>query len=141
MPASDPPFRTIDDYVGQWKQNRRCCAALDGGFREWQITLAFYTALHAVNAAAAKLGERPSDHHARNDLIRFNEAFAPVRTKYLLLYRLSRFARYDPRPDDWLPAEYLTVQALADDALRPIERHVQNMLGRDLKLPELKLQS
>ncbi len=136
---SDAPFRRLEDYVGQWKRNRRCCASIDSQFKDWQVTAVFYTALHAINAAAAKLGEKPCDHNTRNTLIKSNETFVPVRTKYLLLYRLSRFTRYDPKPDDWLPQEYLTVQALVDDVLVPIERHVENLLGRDLGLPTLKI--
>lgn len=107
--SDDPPFRRLEDYLEQWKRNRRCCASLDRQFVDWQITLIFYTALQAINAAAAHLGEKPCDHKSRNDLVKFNEAFAPVRTKYLLLYRLARFTRYDPKPDAWLPQEFLNV--------------------------------
>ncbi len=124
-------FGTLNEYVAQWKRNRKCCETIDSVFPDWQITVAFYTALHAVNAALAKLHLQAVEHHARNRLVKENEFFAPIRQKYLTLYRLSRFTRYDPRPDEWLPERYLTAQHVVDDLLRPIEIHVQSIVKPD----------
>lgn len=137
--ADEIPFANLDAYLEQWRRNRRCCMLLDRQFVDWQITVLFYTALHAINAAAAFLGKNVCDHMQRNDLVKSNEAFAPVRVQYLRLYRLSRFTRYDPRPDEWIPERYMTVQAIADDLLIPIERQVESLIKRDLKLPALKV--
>ena len=137
--SEDTPFRHQADYVKQWKRNRQCCSTIDSQFRDWQVTVVFYTALQAVNAAAAKLGEKPSNHTDRNNLIKNNEVFAPLRQQYLLLYRLSRFTRYDPKSDNWLPKKYVTAQALVDDVLLPIERHVENILGTPLSLGNLTM--
>lgn len=137
--ADEIPFRKTDDYLRQWRRNRKCSASLGSEFVDWQITVIFYTALHAINAAAAHLGEKPCDHKTRNDLVKSNEAFANVRTNYLLLYRLSRFTRYDPDPDSWLPEKFLTAQAVVDQVLTPIENYVEVLIGRKLNLSPLKV--
>lgn len=135
----DLQFAKLDEYLKQWRRNRQCCQAIDRKFPDWQITVAFYTALHAINAAAAHLGEKPCDHMQRNALVKSNQAFASVRVKYLRLYRLSRFTRYDPDPDAWLPPEYLNVQTVIDDLLTPIENQIQTLIGRNLNLPGFKV--
>jgi hypothetical protein len=137
--SDDPELRSIDDYLKQWKRNRRFCSTIDSEYKDWQVTATFYTALQAINAAAAFLGEKPANHTARNDLVKNNEVFVSVRKKYLLLYRLSRFTRYDPKPDEWLPPEYLTPQALVDEVLKPIEANIQTLIGKDLKLPAMTM--
>jgi hypothetical protein len=62
-----------------------------------------------------------------------------MRNKYLNLYRISRVTRYDADPDRWLPPEYLTVNDLVDDLLKPIENGLEPLIHKrfeDLQLPQ-----
>jgi hypothetical protein len=42
---------SVDQHIAQWKHNRRCAQSIDSQFRDWQINVVFYAALHAVDAA------------------------------------------------------------------------------------------
>jgi hypothetical protein len=137
--SDDPPFRSFAQYLARWKTNRRFCESIDSAFVDWQITVIFYTALHAINTGAAHLGLKPTTHVGRNEMVKFNEAFAPVRTQYLRLYRLARFTRYDPDPEQWLPKQYLTVQVVVDQVLKPIENQVEALVGKGLNLPLIRM--
>ena len=92
-----------------------------------------------IEAALASLDVQVTDHTNRNDHVRTNEAFAAVRNQYLNLYRISRITRYDAEPDKWLPEKYLTVKALAEDLLKPIENGVGPLINKSVKFEPLKL--
>lgn len=109
--------------------------------RSSQITVIFYAALHAIDAALEKLGIPATDHTSRNLAVKTNASLTGVRDQYMNLYRISKVTRYDCDPDGWLPAEYLQVADLADKLLKPIEIHIETLLGRKLSLPPLKVQT
>ena len=132
---------TVDQHLAQWKHNRRFSKSIDATFRDWQVNAIFYTALHAIDAAIAKLGMRVSDHQERNNIVRSNESFAAVRMPYLNLYRISRITRYDADPDAWLPQQYLTVADLVEQLLKPIEQGLTPILGRSISFSPLPLQA
>ncbi len=132
---------TVDQHVAQWKHNRKCAQTVDTVFRDWQITIVFYTALHAVDAALNHRKITVANHEARNNAVRTNASLVSIRNKYLDLYRISKVTRYDADPDDWIPKEYLDVPALAAATLKPIEVEVERLIGRKLNLPELKFRS
>ena len=73
------------------------------------------------------------------DPVRNNASLASIRVHYLDLYRISKVTRYDAEPDAWLPEKYLTVPDLVDALLTPIEREVEQLLGRKLKLAPVKV--
>ncbi len=130
---------TAQEHIDQWKHNRRFARSIDGNYRDWQITAIFYTALHLIDAALDSLDVQVCDHAQRNDQVRTNGSFASVRQQYLDLYRISRVTRYDANPDQWLPAEYLTVADLVNGLLKPIENGVGHLINPRLKFEELKL--
>lgn len=130
----------VQQHLDQWKHNRRFAKTIDGNYRDWQINVIFYTALHVVDAALASLGVRVSEHGERNNQVRTNESLAAVRTQYLDLYRISRVTRYDADPDQWLPSDYLTVTDLVEDLLKPIENGVGPLINKSVKFEPLKLQ-
>ena len=132
---------TVDQHLTQWRHNRRFAKSIDAAYRDWQINAIFYTALHAVDAAVAKLGLRVTDHEKRNEIVRMNSSFAAIRKPFHNLYRISRITRYDADPDLWLPAEYLTVSDLVEDLLRPIENGLEPLLGKSLRFQPLPLPS
>ena len=109
--------------------------------RDWQINVIFYTALHAVDAAIAKLGLRVTDHSERNEVVRTNGSFAAIRSPFLNLYRISRVTRYDADPDLWLPQQYLTVADLVEGLLKPIENGLEPLLGKQIRFEPLVVQS
>ena len=66
-------------------------------YPDWMVTVAFYIALHYVDAALAKLKppKHPQNHPARN---RFVNLYLPsdIAQYYLYLYNQSKIARYFP---------------------------------------------
>jgi hypothetical protein len=131
----------IEQHIAQWKHNRLFAKTIDSKYRDWQINVIFYTALHVIDAALAlcSLGISVTDHSSRNDKVKTNNAFAPIRNKYFNLYRISRITRYDANPDQWLPKEYLTVTDLVEDLLKPIEEGIGPLINKSVKFEPLKL--
>jgi hypothetical protein len=132
---------SIDQHLTQWRHNRRFAKSIDAAYRDWQINAIVYTALHAVDAAVARLGLRVTDHETRNEIVRTNSSFAAIRKPFHNLYRISRVTRYDADPDLWLPAEYLTVADLVENLLRPIENGLEPLLGKAIRFQPLPLPS
>jgi hypothetical protein len=128
----------VAQYLKQWRHNRQFAKQIDSTFRDWQVNAVFYTALHAINAAAASLGIDVTDHTTRNNAVQTNESFAAVRSQYMNLYRICRVTRYDADPDLWLPEKYLTINDLVDDLLKPIENGLTALVGQ-IKHEPLKL--
>jgi hypothetical protein len=84
-------------------------------FVDWIVTVAFYVALHYVDAALASLHIHPKNHRDRNRAVSVN--FKPVATKYMRLYHESRYARYDTESHKiitWENANQLAQIALND---------------------------
>lgn len=129
----------VQRHLTQWKHNRQFAKTIDVTYRDWQINVIFYTALHVVDAALASLGLTVTEHAQRNDLVRTNGSLAAVRTQYLDLYRISRVTRYDADPDKWLPEEYLTVADLVENLLRPIENGVGPLINKAVRFESLPL--
>ncbi|WP_428938737.1 hypothetical protein [Fontivita pretiosa] len=132
--------RRVKQHVDQWRHNRRFAKTIAAEFRDWQINVIFYTALHVIDAALASLGVTVADHQQRNDQVRNNASFAAIRTQYLDLYRISRITRYDPDPDRWLPQEYLTITDLVEALLKPIENGIGPLISKAIKFEPLSLQ-
>lgn len=130
---------SVDKHLAQWRHNRKFAKSIGREFRDWQVNAIFYTAIHVVDAALAKLGVAVSDHVGRNDQVRTNLAFAAVRHKYLNLYRISIVTRYDAHPADWIPQQYLSVNDLAEDLLKPIENGLGAIIGKNVKYDPLDL--
>jgi hypothetical protein len=129
----------VDLYIKQWKRNRRFVKTIDATYLDWQVNLVFYIALHAVNAALASLNITVTNHSARNREVKENGALVGIRDPYAHLYRISCITRYDPDPDSWIPAKYLSVNDLAEDLLKPVENGVGAIVGAAVKYEPLNL--
>jgi hypothetical protein len=129
----------VQQHLEQWKHNRQFAKTIDGQYRDWQINVIFYTALHIIDAALASLGVIVSEHTERNQQVRTNGSFAAVRNSYLDLYRISRVTRYDAEPDKWLPDQYLNVTDLVEHLLKPIENGVGPLINKSVKFEPLPL--
>jgi hypothetical protein len=90
---------TAAQHLRQRDSNRRLLnePVLQGGaYCDWQITIAFYVAVHHVEEALARLHNEHSAHHAdrfRRILQHWPLAYDPLQ----VLYRRSLWARYDCR--------------------------------------------
>ncbi len=72
-------------------------------YSDWEVATLFYSALHLVDAFVLKTGlPKPGDHFERNEIVRKNQSFQPIRKQYSSLYILSKSARYvrDVTPDE-----------------------------------------
>lgn len=61
-------------------------------YADWEITILFYSALHAINEHLFSMGE-PRSHSARNKLV--YAKMPHVRREYYALYALCRKVGYD----------------------------------------------
>jgi hypothetical protein len=129
----------VERHINQWKHNRQFAKTIDSKYRDWQITAIFYTALHFIDAALASLGVEVADHGDRNNQVLTNGSFAAIRSQYMNLYRISRVTRYDADPDQLLPANYLTVNDLVEQLLKPIENGVGPLINKSMGFSPLKL--
>lgn len=78
-------------------------------YLDWVVTVAFYTALHYVDACLARYAIHPTSHKGRNG--RNSEVSRNLRSvsaKYLILYGRSRYARYVPLSErNFKPSEVI----------------------------------
>jgi len=67
---------------------------------DWVIVMAFYAALHYVNAHYWRRMEHkpPTDHQARNGYVNKTTELQSIAPMYNQLYSASRIARYDIGP-------------------------------------------
>jgi hypothetical protein len=121
---------TVEQHLKQWQRNRKLATLIDSNYRDWQVNLIFYAALHIVDAALVKLGVTVSDHNGRNSHVKSNASFVSIRDPYLHLYRICRVTRYDPDPDNWIPKQFLTVADLADGLLKPVENGIGSIIPK-----------
>lgn len=75
--------------------NRAFLATVPQNHCDWAVTVAFYTALHALEVLFAhdKLGTH-SDHRMRDQTMRLRR-YEPIETSYKVLKNASRQARYE----------------------------------------------
>lgn len=71
---------------------------LDGTIHpEWVATIAFYKAIHVVEAACRKLGQRHThSHKSRLSLVSAKTELQPIYKHFRILYVASCIARYPP---------------------------------------------
>lgn len=92
-------------------------------YPDWVSTVAFYSALHYVDAIFARHGLHFEHHQERNTQV--SMLFQEIENEYLNLYDLSRNSRYG-RVED-APSEDEARQAVNTD-LRAIEQFVRSRL-------------
>lgn len=78
-------------------------------YKDWVATVAFYTALHYVDANLARYDIHPTSHRGRmgrNAAV--SHHLRKVASKYLTLYARSRYARYVPYSERNLKSRDIT---------------------------------
>ena len=117
------------EHVEQARSNAKFLAAIQidpaAQHPDWIITVAFYTALHLVDAELAQRRIYCKTHWERAPKVA--QQLAAVSPKYLRLYTESRAARYDCRP---------IRPERADSVLKtlyePVRAHLCGLLGISL---------
>jgi hypothetical protein len=108
---------------------------------EWIATVAFYRALHLVEALFAHdENEHSHNHEERDQRLKRNRRYANIYKHYRPLWAASVIARYLVDPSgrqfktftDYMPPGKLKSE-LINHRLRRIESSVSRMLGRQLK--------
>jgi hypothetical protein len=117
------------DHITQAASNARFLSSVPltvtPSYPDWAITVAFYTAVHLVEAHFARQNRHCFKHPDRNQEV--TQRLSGIRTAYLLLYIDSGKARYD--------CQRIT-RKFADDVLKqryePIRAHLCGLLGISL---------
>ena len=132
---------TKQQHIDQWMRNRSLLGILPRAYHDWITTVAFYTALHAVDAAIAAHGmDDITNHGDRIHILIRTNSLMQVRRHFLPLYDLSRKVRYMADPSAWILPDRID-QDVLHAFLYPIEKSVCNLIGQDLKLPRVVLQN
>ena len=104
--------------------NKALATSLLGqGEASWAAVLAFYSALHYIDAYLADRGFRAGDHQRRSHYISTLRDLGPVGDPYRRLEVRAWWVRYELRVLD--KAE---VEALINKDLQQIEEHVLSLL-------------
>jgi hypothetical protein len=84
---------TESDHLKQAQHNEKFLNSIDATqFPDWAATVAFYTAVHLVQALLKHAGENCHSHNSRNRKVR--QHFPAIWKIYQPLYTYSRLARY-----------------------------------------------
>ena len=126
-------------HIKQWKHNREFLGTISPKYADWIVTVAFYVALHAVDALLAHANvERVTSHDTRNAVLRQTNKYLKVKKHYMPLYDLSQTVRYLADPHIWVPPDQINREVLRR-YLYPIEESVQKLIGQDLDLRPVEL--
>ncbi len=130
----------IQSHVTQWAHNRALMGHIPAKYPDWLVTVAFYTALQAIDALLAYDNVPVYSHDARNGTLKHTNRYAFIWKHYNPLYDLSRKVRYLAAPGLWIRYEDIEGKVLKK-YLYPIEKSVQNLSGATKwpVHPEIKL--
>lgn len=87
-----------DDHIEQARHNARFYATINkSAFKDWAVTVLFYTGLHYIDAfLAQKRNIHPSQHKARDNAVAMVAELKPIYGNYSALKNASFNARYIP---------------------------------------------
>jgi hypothetical protein len=129
---------SVESHINQWKHNREFLALIPALYSDWQMTVIFYVAVHAVDTLLAFDKIFPTSHEFRNGVLYRTNRYAEIRKSYGPMYNLARDIRYLADPKSWLPPEKIQAEVVMRH-LYPIEKSVQKLTGKDLALPLITL--
>lgn len=128
----------IDAHIRQWLHNRALAEKIPASHPDWIVTVAFYSAVHAIDAALAHDGIFVCNHETRFKAIASTNRMKKIGLLYHPLYNLSRTVRYTADPNLWIPAAAIEKQIIRQYLL-PIETSVVNLMSRSISLPPLNM--
>ena len=124
---------TLEQHVDQWRHNRQLISLIPQTHPDWIATLAFYSALQAIDALLASGGFTPKDHKQRNDVLCRTNTYAQIWKHYSPLYQICRTVRYIPDPTQWVPFEKIE-QTVLQGYLYKVEESVRNLLNKEAEV-------
>jgi hypothetical protein len=122
---------TESQHISQWKRNRQLLQTdAHRDYPEWKITVAFYCALHAVEALFAHKGwQRCKDHAGRNKFLGDkSNKLLKIWHSYKALFDASHDARY-ACPEVGKRFNAAVQKDLIQRCLQTVESEVIQMMG------------
>lgn len=121
--------------LNQWMHNRSLLPIIPTTHPDWLVTVAFYAALHLIDALLISDGVRTvTSHGERNDVLSHTNRYSKIATLYLPLYGLSRTVRYMPDNSRWVPASKVDSEVFRR-YLYPIEKSALGLMRRAADVP------
>lgn len=117
----------IQSHVAQWKHNRSLLVCIPAAYPDWLATIAFYTALQAVDALLAYDDVTANSHDGRNATLKQTNRYEYIWRHYSPLYDLSRKVRYLADPSLWIQPGDIESHVLKR-YLYPIESSVKKLM-------------
>ena len=126
-------------HLTQWRHNRAFISTIDPEYPDWAVTVAFYAALHAVDALFKHdKVQGITAHEHRNETLRATNRYRKIWECYRPLYDMSRTVRYVADPAQWVEWDQVEAQVLRR-RLYPLEKSVCGLMRLDVQEPiELK---
>ena len=106
----------------------------------WAATVAFYSALHLIEAAFAKNGQHFDNHPARNAHLKSERTLQNIWKHYKPLYDYSLKARYladENGSAEDLMKRYLGAEGVREQILNHHLRQVEKSVAKILDIPEV----
>jgi hypothetical protein len=102
------------DYLTGAERNKALAVLLsEQEDPSWAAVLAFYSALHFINAYLAREGFFPGDHRTRGQYVARLQELKPIHSHYRRLEERSRWVRYELRRLHSVEVEGLILTDLA----------------------------
>jgi len=90
---------SFDKHQTQYLHNKKLlnldAFSETGDYKDWYITILFYSAVHLVDTEFSKTGYHPTTHEKRNKNIITLSQLKEISSAYVALYVQSRRSRYD----------------------------------------------
>jgi hypothetical protein len=122
-------------HLSQWRHNRELISAIPPTHPDWIVTIAFYVALHAVDALLEYDNvSGVHSHDSRNRVLIRTRRYEKIWEHYQPLHDLSRRIRYLADPQLWITIDDIPGKVFGG-FLYPVERSVHHLIGLSKTLP------
>lgn len=123
----------IDDHLQQWMSNRTLLEKIPDEWPDWMATIAFYAAVHAVEAVFALDNVHSNGHDARNLRLKRVNKYSFLHLNFQPLFNAAFNARYHCKRG-WLPVQNVK-NILVPNHLYAVEKGMYSALVKAAKLP------
>lgn len=119
----------IQEHLEQWAHNRRFISTIQPDFPDWIVTVAFYTATHAIESLLTAGSAKPRSRHSdRLEILQRERRYQKIYERYWLLYEICHVTRYSAQPDRWYPRDQIKKDVI-EGMVYPIETSVRKLLA------------
>ena len=120
---------SVQEHLDQWAHNRLFLSTVRPDFPDWIITVAFYTAIHAVESLLTADDISPrSSHSDRMEILKHGRRYQKIYERYRLLYEICHVTRYSAQPSRWYPRDQIKTDVI-EGMVYPIETSVRKLLA------------